>query len=99
MSGYFRRLDTKVFMDIINSYGNQMNQFETIVQGVNATTNEITAKWKGKGRDAFEKDCTQVRRNLQDITDIMGELRLALINAQEEYSCTDMDLATRYESD
>jgi len=98
MSEYFQCLDTKYFSDTIAAYTNYIKQFEGIVRDVNKTNNRMIDNWKGKGCSAFEKDCKQVQLNLKDISDVMNELRLALINAQNDYSDTDTGLAKNYDS-
>ncbi|MDR1061916.1 MAG: WXG100 family type VII secretion target [Clostridiales bacterium] len=91
-----RHLDTKSFNDTISAYANCMAQFGGIVEGVNAAASAILGCWKGRGRDAFAKDCEQVRRNLGDISDIMADIRDALAEARDAYMQTDSELSTAY---
>jgi len=99
MSGYFNTLDTLNFNDTITAYNNYKTQFERIVRDFNNTTRTMTNNWKGKGCNAFERDCRQVQLNLGDISDIMAEIKSALENAREEYCGTDDDLAAYYRSE
>ncbi|MDR1320314.1 MAG: WXG100 family type VII secretion target [Gracilibacteraceae bacterium] len=98
MADSVRRLDTVNFNDTISAYANHISRFENIVQGVNNSANAIVNCWKGKGRDAFEKDCRQVQLNLKDITSIMYDIRDALIDAHAEYIKSDSDLSKNFES-
>ena len=98
MAGNVKKLDTINFNDTINAYATQIKKFEGIVSGVNKTTNNIVDRWKGKGRNAFEKDCKQVQLNLKDISDIMYNIRDALINAHAEYMKSDEALSKSFES-
>lgn len=91
-------LDTASFNDTIHTYERHIQQFEDIVRSVAQVNGQVLAHWKGVGRDAFEKDCTQVRINLKDVTDIMYDLRDALINAHAEYMKTDNSLSKSFES-
>jgi len=98
MAGNVKHLDTVNFNDTINAYADHIRKFEEIVKDVDDLTNAVTNNWKGRGRDAFEKDCRQVRLNLKDITDIMYDLRDALINAHAEYIKADLAVSKAYES-
>lgn len=93
-----RKLDTSSFNETISQYAAEIKKFETIVKNVNAAADRAIDNWKGKGRDAFEVDCRQVQTNLKDISDIMYEMRDALIEAHAEYMKTDEALSKSYES-
>ena len=98
MAETVRKLDTISFNSTINEYKNHIKKFEEIVRKVNSITDTAVKNWKGKGRNAFEKDCKQVQLNLQDISDIMYDLRDALTDAHAEYMKTDNALSKSYES-
>lgn len=98
MAENVRKLDTIDFNDTINNYANQIKQFEEIVEKVNSAAKYAVEHWKGKGRDAFERDYKQVQLNLKDISDIMYDMRDALIDAHAEYMKTDNALSKNYES-
>ena len=96
--GSVKHLDTKNFNDTIIAYRSQIKQFESIVTGVNKTTKTVNERWRGKGRDAFEKDCKQIQLNLKDISDIMNNISDALSNAYEEYKSADAELSQSFQS-
>ena len=98
MAENVRKLDTINFNQTINDYGNKIKQFEEIVEKVNRAANNAVEHWKGKGCDAFEKDYKQVQINLKDISDIMYDMRDALIDAHAEYMKTDKSLSKDFES-
>ena len=98
IGGRVSHLSTINFNDTIQAYAGYIKDFERIVNGINRTTDTVMANWKGEGRKAFERDCTQVQRNLEDISDIMYNLRDALINAHAEYMKTDLSLSKSFES-
>lgn len=93
-----KHLDTVNFNETIQAYAGYVKQFEEIVRGVNSTANAIVNQWEGKGRNAFEKDYRQVQLNLKDITDIMYDIRDALIDAYAEYIKADQALSKSFES-
>lgn len=91
-------LDTVNFNDIISAFSNYISQFDSIVHEINSTADRLIENWKGRGCNAFEKDCRQVQINLKDISDIMYDLRDALIDAHAEYIKTDAVLSKSFES-
>lgn len=93
-----RKLDTQNFNQTIADYAKQIKQFEEIVAKVNSVANDAVEHWKGKGCNAFEKDYKKVQLNLKDISDIMYDMRDALIEAHAEYMKTDNALSKSYES-
>jgi uncharacterized protein YukE len=98
MAGNVNHLDTINFNDTMTAYANYIQQFEGIVSSVNAAASTMVDNWKGKGCSAFEKDYKQVQLNLKDISDIMYNLRDALIDAQAEYIKTESALSKSFES-
>ena len=98
MTGNVKHLDTLNFNDTMSAYANYIREFECIVSGVNTAASTIVDNWKGKGRNAFEKDYKQVQLNLKDIYNIMYDLRDALIDAHAEYMKTDSALSKSFES-
>lgn len=96
--GRVKHLDTVDFDSTFAAYANHIKQFESIVNGVNKTTNTMVSRWEGQGKKAFEKDCQQVQLNLKDITDIMYDLRDALNDAHAEYIKTDSALSKSFDS-
>lgn len=98
MAGNVKSLDTLHFNETMKDYENYIRQFEDIVRNVNFVAGKLVDCWKGKGRDAFEKDYKQVQLNLKDLSDIMYDLRDALIDAHAEYMKTDSALSKSFES-
>lgn len=93
-----RKLDTINFNETINAYAAHIKSFEEIVNDVEKAVNLAVDNWKGKGRDAFKEDCEQVKINLKDISDIMYDIRDALIEAHAQYMETDLALEKSFES-
>lgn len=96
--GYVEHLDTVNFNDAISLFGNYITQFEGIVQDVKRINETMLSKWKGEGCKAYELDCRQVQLNLKDISDIMYDLRDALVNAHAEYIKMDQSVSKLYDS-
>lgn len=98
MAGNLTHLDTLSFESTISAYKNYIKQFEDLVRDVNNTASTVIEHWSGKGCDAFENDYKKVQLNLKDISDIMYDIRDALVDAQVEYLKTDASLSKSFES-
>ena len=96
--GNVTHLSTANFNDTIHAYEAHIKTFEGIVKGVKSATDALLQNWQGKGRNAFEKDCQQVQLNLQDIKEIMYDLRDALTDAHAEYIKNDLATAKNFET-
>ena len=97
-SDQVNHLDTINFNSTILAYNGYIKRYEDIVGAVDRITKQVLDNWDGVGHDAFEKDCKQVQINLNDIADIMYDLRDALTNAHSEYMKTDNSLSKSFES-
>jgi len=98
MSGNVKHLDTVEFNATVSRYEAHIKEFKGIVEEVNKIGDELLENWKGKGANAFEKDSGQVKLNLKDISEIMYDLRDALVNAETEYLKSDLAMAKNIES-
>jgi len=97
--GNVTHLDTINFRGTITAYTRQVSEFRSIVSGVDRTVNTVLGRWEGEGRDAFETDSNQVRQNLEDICEIMDEMRESLIAAQEVYGENDVQTAEAFRAE
>ena len=67
--------------------------YNDIRKNVANTTNTLFLQWQGEGKKQFEKDYNTIYRQLNDIGDIMYELRDSLIEAQAGYIQADEEAA------
>ncbi len=95
MVNNFNKLDTKNFSNTIGEYNKYITRFNEIVAGVNSITGAVVSNWAGKGKNAFEKDCLVVQRNLKDVGDIMTDMRDYLSAAYADYVKTDNSVSKK----
>lgn len=93
-----KKLDTIHFNQIINTFAAQIRSFETIRRGVDLSVIRVLNNWKGEGSKAFEKDSKQIQVNLNDICDIMYDMRDVLIDAHAGFMETDNALSKSFDS-
>lgn len=93
------KLDTKDFNDICAQYDKQVSVFLELKNSVNSTLDIISSQWEGKGKNAFQKQANNIRRNLIDLMDIIGEMKDILIEAGVGYTELDSQIGKQMESD
>lgn len=86
-------LDTNKFSSAISTFKSGIEEYNTIKNGVERTSNSLFANWAGKGKTQFEKDYTTIYQQLADIADILYELYDALVDAQSVYIQADEEAA------
>lgn len=94
--GHVEHLDTHKFESSINAFKDGVVEYDRITTGVMQTTNNLMCNWKGEGKTQFEKDYNVIYLCLKDISEIMYELRDALIDAEAEYIKTDEECAKSF---
>ena len=93
------KLDTKDFNDICAQYKKQVSVFMELKNSVNSTLDTISRQWDGKGKEAFKKQSENIRQNLVDLMDIIGEMQNVLIDSGVSYTELDSQIGKQMESD
>lgn len=96
--GSVTHLDTINFNDMILAFAEYITQFQNIESDVDQINKTMMSCWKGEGCKAYEKDCKQVQLCLKDISDIMYDLKEALVNAHAEYIKTDLEVSKIFDT-
>lgn len=93
-----KHLDTKEFDTIITQMRGFIVEFTDIKTHFNQTARELIEHWEGKGRNAFQKDYTEVQLNLEDLTDIMSDIADSIVEAEKAYFTGDSEFAKNIQS-
>ena len=91
--GNVQHLDTNKFSVAVEALKKGVVTYNDIRKNVANTTNTLFLQWQGEGKKHFEKDYNTIYRQLNDIGDIMYELRDSLIEAQAGYIQADEEAA------
>lgn len=91
--GVVTYLESSLFADAIQSFETGVKTYSDILNTVKQATATLLLNWKGEGKTQFEKDYNTIFKQLEDIGDILYDLREALINAETEYYQTDDEVA------
>lgn len=74
------------FDNAVNEYRRRKDDFKHIVE-------ELLDHWDGDGKAAFEKDYDLLYHQLEDLQDVLLDLRKGLIDAQESFIQTDAEVS------
>ena len=88
-----KHLDSERFGEVIKDFENGIKEYERIIDGVKTATSTLFIYWQGEGKKQFEKDYTTIYRQLEDVSDVLYDLRDALVDAQAAYIKTDEEIA------
>ena len=88
-----KHLDSERFGEVIKDFENGIKEYERIIDGVKTSTTKLFLFWQGEGKKQFEKDYTKIYRQLEDVSDVLYDLRDALVDAQAAYIKTDEEIA------
>ena len=91
--GNVQHLDTNKSSVAVEALKKGVVTYNDIRKNVANTTNTLFLQWQGEGKKQFEKDYNTIYRQLNDIGDIMYELRDSLIEAQAGYIQADEEAA------
>lgn len=86
-------IDSNKFGTAIDAFTKGIKEYEDIISGVKDTTQTLSNNWKGKGYTQFQKDYITIFRQLEDISEVMYDLRDALVECQAAYITTDDQVA------
>lgn len=70
----------------LSAYRSRKDDFKRIIK-------ELLEHWDGDGREAFKKDYDLLSRQLEDLQDVLMDLRKSLINAEESFIKTDAEVS------
>ena len=70
----------------LSAYRSRKDDFKRIIE-------DLLDHWEGDGQKAFEKDYKLLDRQLEDLQDVLMDLRKGLIDAQESFIKTDAEVS------
>lgn len=68
----------KAFDDAMTAYKNHKDDIKGIVD-------DLLDHWEGDGRKAFEKDYKLLTRQLEDLMDVLLDLRKGIVDAEAQF--------------
>lgn len=88
-TGYVNHLNTDVMYEAVQGFDEAIKAYEDRVSDLKNIINKLLKTWEGDGRDEFEKDYKTFAYQLQDLMDVLLDLRKGLVDAESAYIETD----------
>ena len=89
--GTVKHLDTDMIAEAVKSFDTQMKEYIKIKDSVKNAVDTLLESWDGDGRKAFEKDYLLLTKQLEDLNDVLRDLRKGLVDAEESYITADAE--------
>ncbi|WP_346894402.1 WXG100 family type VII secretion target [Clostridium sp. UBA7503] len=88
-------LDTERMSETVQTFKNEISNFEKTKLDIERATNDLLKDWVGKGRNSFEKKYKLLYGQLKDIEESLEEFYEALVESQSSYYDADEEFAKK----
>ena len=88
-----QHVDTDAMSSARAAYDNALSAYRGRKDDFKHIIEELLDHWEGDGKKAFEKDYKLLYRQLEDLQDVLMDLRKGLIDAQETFIQTDAEVS------
>ncbi len=88
-----QHVDTDAMSSARTAYDNALSAYRSRKDDFKHIIEELLDHWEGDGKAAFEKDYKLLYRQLEDLQDVLMDLRKGLIDAQETFIQTDAEVS------
>lgn len=92
-TGGLRHLDTDAMYNAVKNYETAVNEYEAEVNSMKRIVDRLLGTWEGEGKKAFVKDYELFSRQLQDLMDVLLDLRSSLVEAETAFLNADADVS------
>ena len=89
--GSLKHLDTDAMYEAVQKYEEAVRAYEGEVNSMKKIVDKLLDTWEGEGRKAFEKDYILFSRQLEDLMDVLMDLRADLVDAETEFLNADAE--------
>lgn len=88
-SGNVEYLDTNSIYEAVKKFDTAIKNYENHIDNVKGYIDSLLDTWEGKGRDEFERDYLTFTLQLDDLMDVLLDLRKGLVDAEAKFIETD----------
>lgn len=91
--GTVQHLNTEKMYEAVKVFETAIRNYETHIDNVKNTIDSLLDTWEGKGRDEFERDYITFTLQLDDLMDVLMDLRKGLVDIETKFIETDAKLS------
>lgn len=89
--GTVKHLNTDAMADAVKLFETEMENYKKTKSDVQTCVDKLFESWEGEGKKAFEKDYLMLTKQLEDLLEVLMDLRKGLIDAEESYINADAE--------
>lgn len=93
--GSIKHLDTDAMFEAVKAYETAVDEYEDEVNSMKKIVDKLLKTWEGEGKRAFVKDYEYFSRQLEDLMDVLMDLRTSLVNAETTFLNADADISKK----
>lgn len=83
--GSLKHLNTDAMYEAVQKYEEAVQSYEGEVNSMKKIVDKLLDTWEGEGKKAFEKDYILFSRQLEDLMEVLMDLRINLVDAETEF--------------
>lgn len=91
--GSLKHLDTDAMYEAVQKYEEAVRAYEGEVSSMKKIVDKLLDTWEGEGKKAFVKDYQLFSRQLDDLMDVLMDLRKDLVDAETKFLDADADVS------
>ena len=88
-----QHVNTDKMNDARIAYDEAMKSYEKSKDSIKTIVEDLLEHWEGDGRKAFENDYILLTKQLEDLLDVLIDLRKGLVKAEESFISADAEVA------
>lgn len=86
-------VNTDAMNEARKAFDDALEEYRSHKDDITGCVDILLEHWEGDGRDAFEKDYILFTRQLEDLQEVLLDLRKGLVEAEEQFIDTDATIS------
>lgn len=86
-------IDSEAMCSAREKFDTALSAYRSQKDVVKNCVDQLLDHWEGDGQKAFEKDYKLLYRQLEDLQEVLLDLRKGLVDAEEQYITSDAEIA------
>lgn len=88
-----KKIDTEAVSDCRQAFDDAMKEYKAHKNDIKKIVEELLDHWEGDGREAFEKDYKLLTTQLDDLMDVLLDLRKGIVDAETSFIEADAEIS------
>lgn len=86
-------VDTDALIACRQAFDNAMKEYKAHKDDIKTAVDDLLEHWEGDGRTAFEKDYRLLTNQLEDLMDVLLDLRKGIVDAETSFIEADAEVS------